>query len=302
MSGKRKSLGRGLDALLGASELREVLVDSPKVYDGNVVPSQPMPGGMGAFAYLPIEFLSKGRYQPRREFDPEALDELAESIKKQGLLQPVVVRHTGEESYEIIAGERRWRACLLAGLPEIPVIVKAVDDETALALALIENIQREDLNAMEEAQALVRLQEEFQLSQQQVADAVGKSRTAVANLMRLIRLAPEVQTLLSRGDIDMGHARALLALETHLQAETARRVVDSSLNVRQSEKMVRSLLKPPVPNKKPKLLDPDIARLEEDLSQRLGAPVRIQHAGKGGKLVVRYSSVDELDGILAHIK
>ena len=302
MSGKRKSLGRGLDALLGASELREVLVDSPKAYDGNVAPSQPMPGGMGAFAHLPVEYLSKGRYQPRREFDPEALEELAESIRKQGLLQPIVVRHTGEESYEIIAGERRWRACLLAGLPEIPVVIKTVDDETALALALIENIQREDLNAMEEAQALVRLQEEFQLSQQQVADAVGKSRTTVANLMRLTRLAPEVQTLLSRGDIDMGHARALLALETPLQAETARRVVDSSLNVRQTEKLVRSLLKPPVLNKKPEQLDPDVARLEEELSQRLGAPVKIQHSGKGGKLVVRYSSVDELDGILAHLK
>ncbi|MEH6639853.1 MAG: ParB/RepB/Spo0J family partition protein [Porticoccaceae bacterium] len=302
MATKRKGLGRGLDALLGTAGLQEA-AENPATNDTesgaenravSAISRLPSAG----LAQLPVEFLSRGQYQPRREFDPETLEELAESIKKQGLMQPVVVRELGPERYEIIAGERRWRACQLAGLAEISVVIKQVDDQTALALALIENIQREDLNAMEEGQALLRLQSEFELSQQQVADAVGKSRAAVANLMRLTKLAPEVQTMLSRGDIDMGHARALLALDLLAQVDTARRVVDASLNVRQTEKLVQSLQASPKNSKQAPRIDPDIRRLEDDLSARLGAPVKVQHAGKGGKLIIRYTSVDVLEGIL----
>lgn len=314
MARKRKGLGRGLDALLGtvgleaaeqqdATENPSSAAAAPANKDTasaaeNAISRLPSAG----LAQLPVEFLSRGQYQPRREFDPETLEELAESIKKQGLMQPVVVRELGPERYEIIAGERRWRACQLAGLAEIPVVIKQVDDQTALALALIENIQREDLNAMEEGQALLRLQSEFELSQQQVADAVGKSRAAVANLMRLTKLAPEVQTMLSRGDIDMGHARALLALDLLAQVDTARRVVDASLNVRQTEKLVQSLQASPKKTRRAPQADPDIRRLEEDLSARLGAPVKVKHAGKGGKLVIHYTSVDVLEGILEKLR
>lgn len=298
MAGKRKGLGRGLDALLGSSDLTEATA-SDEAAGEKLMKSAPSGTGI---TQLPVEFLSRGQYQPRREFDPETLDELAESIQRQGLMQPIVVRELGPERYEIIAGERRWRACQLAGLSDIPVIIKQVDDETALALALIENIQREDLNAMEEGQALLRLQTEFQLNQQQVADAVGKSRAAVANLMRLTKLAPEVQTLLSRGDIDMGHARALLALDTSAQGDVARKVVDASLNVRQTEKLVRSLQQPRPATSAPAQKDPNIRRLEEELSQQLAAPVSIQHKGKAGKVEIRYTSLDVLEGILQRLK
>lgn len=298
MASKRKSLGKGLDALLGAVNLAET-VESDTLSPENQAETTSTDKSM---TKLPVEFLTRGQYQPRREFDPEALEELAESIKNQGLLQPIVVRELGSERYEIIAGERRWRACQLAGLADIPVIIKAVDDETALALALIENIQREDLNAIEEGQALLRLQNEFQLSQQEVADSVGKSRSAVANLMRLTRLHPEVQTLLSRGDIDMGHARALLALEPLAQKELARKIVDASLNVRQTEKLVGNLVKPKTRSKSSAVKDPNISRLEEDLSQQLAAPVSIHHKGKGGKLEIRYTNLDVLEGILQRLK
>ena len=317
MARKRKGLGRGLDALLGTAGLeaaeQQGVAENPS--SAAAAPANPVNKDTASaaenaisrlpsagLAQLPVEFLSRGQYQPRREFDPETLEELAESIKKQGLMQPVVVRELGPERYEIIAGERRWRACQLAGLAEISVVIKQVDDQTALALALIENIQREDLNAMEEGQALLRLQTEFELSQQQVADAVGKSRAAVANLMRLTKLAPEVQTMLSRGDIDMGHARALLALDLSAQVDTARRVVDASLNVRQTEKLVQSLQASPKKTRPAPQTDPDIRRLEEDLSARLGAPVKVKHAGKGGKLVIHYTSVDVLEGILEKLR
>lgn len=317
MARKRKGLGRGLDALLGTAGLeaaeQQGVAENPS--SAAAAPANPVNKDTASaaenaisrlpsagLAQLPVEFLSRGQYQPRREFDPETLEELAESIKKQGLMQPVVVRELGPERYEIIAGERRWRACQLAGLAEISVVIKQVDDQTALALALIENIQREDLNAMEEGQALLRLQTEFELSQQQVAGAVGKSRAAVANLMRLTKLAPEVQTMLSRGDIDMGHARALLALDLSAQVDTARRVVDASLNVRQTEKLVQSLQASPKKTRPAPQTDPDIRRLEEDLSARLGAPVKVKHAGKGGKLVIHYTSVDVLEGILEKLR
>ena len=297
MASKRKGLGRGLDALLGSSSLQ----DAVSAVENGTVSGKKSSAAEGGQNHLPIEFLSRGQYQPRREFDPETLEELSESIKNQGLMQPVVVRKLGPEHYEIIAGERRWRACQLAGFSEIPVIIKQVDDETALALALIENIQREDLNAMEEGHALQRLQTEFQLSQQQVADAVGKSRAAVANLMRLTKLVPEVQTMLSRGDIDMGHARALLSLESSVQGSAARRVVDAGMNVRQAERLVRSLLEP-AKEKQVTPADPNIRSLEEELSSALAASVKIHHGSKGGKLVVRYSSVDELEGIIEKLR
>lgn len=253
---------------------------------------------------LPIELVQRGKYQPRRDMDPDALEELAESIRQQGVMQPIVVRPVGEGQYEIIAGERRWRASQLAGMDRVPAIVRDVPDEAAVAMALIENIQRENLNAMEEAIALQRLQEEFELTQAQVAEAVGKSRTTVTNLLRLINLTSEVRLMLEHGDLEMGHGRAMLSLEPAQQIDVARQVEAKSLSVRQTEALVRKLLnadgdgKPEV--KKP---NADIVRLQEDLADKLGAVVAIDHSVKGkGKLVIKYNSLDELDGILAHLQ
>jgi len=234
--------------------------------------------------------------------DPQALEELAGSIRAQGVMQPIVVRPIGEGRYEIIAGERRWRATQQAGLDRIPAVVREVPDEAAIAMALIENIQREDLNPIEEAMALQRLQQEFELTQQQVADAVGKSRVSVTNLLRLMALPDEVKLLLERGDLEMGHARALLGLPLEQQAEAARQVVARAMTVRQTEALVRQWLNPrPAPSEKRS--HPDIQRLQQDLSERLGAEVQIRHGNKGkGKLVISYSSLDELDGVLMHIK
>ncbi|MOA08411.1 putative chromosome-partitioning protein ParB [compost metagenome] len=235
--------------------------------------------------------------------DPQALEELAQSIKNQGVMQPIVVRPIGDKRYEIIAGERRWRASQQAGMETIPAMVRDVPDEAAIAMALIENIQREDLNPVEEAIALQRLQQEFQLTQQQVADAVGKSRVTVANLLRLISLPEVIKTMLSHGDLEMGHARALLGLPDEQQVEGARHVVARGLTVRQTEALVRQWLngKPePVEPAKP---DPDITRLEQRLAERLGSAVQIRHGNKGkGQLVIRYNSLDELQGVLAHIR
>lgn len=287
---KRKGLGRGLDALLGAGE-----EDSEE----GVAPLSE-----GALKELPVEFMKRGKYQPRRDMHPEALEDLANSIRAQGVMQPIVVRPTGVDSYEIIAGERRWRATQQAGLETIPAIIKDVPDESAIAMALIENIQREDLNAIEEAQALIRLQQEFELTQQQVADAVGKSRTTITNLMRLMTLEREVQTLLEHGDLEMGHARALLGLEGSQQLEAARTTVAKGMTVRQTEALVRRLLQQqtadPVEEYR---VDPDIKRLQDKLSDQVGAPVSIQHNAKGkGRLILKYNSLDELEGILDHIK
>ena len=290
MSGGRKGLGRGLEALLG-SGAKDV---------GTVTTSASAPET--EYRTLPIDQLRRGRYQPRRDMDPEALEQLAESIRHQGLMQPLVVRRLEGDDYEIIAGERRWRAAQMAGLHEVPVLLKVVDDETTLALALIENIQREDLNAMEEAIALVRLQDEFGLNQQQVAIAVGKSRAAVANLMRLVKLAPEVQELLARGDLEMGHARALLALPPPDQLVAARRVVAGGLTVRQTEALARKWQAPETASA-PVRQDPDIARLEEDLANRLGAAVDLRHGNSGsGRLVIHYTSLEVLEGILERIR
>lgn len=296
---KKRGLGTGLDALLaGAASSKSQQTDAPQESE--------TPQVRETLKQLPIEYLQPGRYQPRKDMHPEALEELAASIRAQGIMQPIVVRPISATSadtrYEIIAGERRWRAAQIAELHEVPVIIKDVPDEAAIAMALIENIQRENLNPMEEARALHRLQEEFDLTQQQVADAVGKSRVTVTNLLRLMNLNEDVRTLLEHGDIDMGHARALLGLQGENQSEAARQVVSKALTVRQTEALV-SKWHEPKKSKKEEPKNPDIDRLESKLGERLGAKVELKHNQKGkGKLVISYSSLDELDGILNHIK
>lgn len=252
---------------------------------------------------LPVDLIQRGKYQPRQEMTAAALQELADSIKAQGVIQPIIVRTIGNERYEIIAGERRWRASQLAGLTEIPVVIRNVPDEAAIAMALIENIQREDLNAIEEAQALQRLLDEFQLTHQQVAEAVGKSRAAVSNLLRLLSLSEEVKQMLARGEIEMGHARALLALSPMQQLALAKQVFAKALSVRETERLIRqqlqSLHKPAVAAKP---ISPDVHRLQRQLADQLGTQVKFVQGGKGkGKLVIHYNSLDELEGILSHI-
>ena len=287
MAVKKRGLGRGLDALLGQSNPNEKAEGSQDQQLRN----------------LPIDLIQRGKYQPRRDMDPQALEELAQSIKAQGVMQPIVVRPIAGDRYEIIAGERRWRATQQAGLDSIPAVIREVPDEAAIAMALIENIQREDLNPIEEAVALQRLQQEFQLTQQQVADAVGKSRVTVSNLLRLIALPEEIKTLLAHGDLEMGHARALLGLPAERQVEGARHVVARGLTVRQTEALVRQWLKDKDQPAREERLDPDIQRLEQRLAERLGSPVQIRHSQKGkGQLIIRYSSLDELQGVLAHIR
>lgn len=302
MNKRKRGLGRGLDSLLSSS--RESVAIDNDINDNDRVTTANYKDG--ALRHLPVEWLQPGRYQPRKDIQPEALEELAASIKAQGLMQPIIARPIGgsDERFEIIAGERRWRACQLAQIDTIPVIIKDVADDAAIAMALIENIQREDLNAMEEAQALYRLQNEFELTQQQVAEAVGKNRATVANLLRLVNLNADVKLLLEHGDIEMGHARALLGLEGEQQSEASTKVVSGALNVRQTEALVRNIQEnKPTTVAAPARQDPDIARLQQILGDRLGATVDIKHGAKGkGKLVISYSSLDELDGILAHIK
>lgn len=258
----------------------------------------------GDLRELPVELVTRGKYQPRREMDTEALEELAESIRQQGIMQPIVVRLISEGRYEIIAGERRWRASQLAGLDRVPAIIREVSDEAAIAMALIENIQRENLNAMEEAVALKRLQDEFELTQGEVAEAIGKSRTTVTNLLRLINLTEEVKVMLDHGDLEMGHGRAMLSLAPEQQVQVARQVEAKSLSVRQTEALVRKLQSQKSTDNKPKKpqQDADIKRLQEDLADKIGAVVSIDHSVKGkGKLVIKYNSLDELDGILSHL-
>lgn len=289
MAVKKRGLGRGLDALLGGnsvSSIQEQAVSTPQ----------------SELQHLPLDIIQRGKYQPRRDMDPQSLEELAQSIKMQGVMQPIVVRPIAKGRYEIVAGERRWRASQQAGLDKIPALVRDIPDETAIALALIENIQREDLNPIEEAVALQRLQQEFQLTQQQVADAVGKSRVAVTNLLRLISLPEDIKIMLSHGDLEMGHARALLGLPAERQIEGARHIVARGLSVRQTEALVRQWLNETGKKIDKKVNDPDIKRLEQKLAERLGSPVQIKHNKKGkGELVIRYSSLDELQGVLKHI-
>lgn len=284
---KKRGLGRGLDALLTSSQ--------PEGAASAKTPESEL-------QKLAIEFLQPGKYQPRKDMSQQALEDLALSIRAQGVIQPIVVRKVASDKYEIIAGERRWRAAQLAQLDQVPCIIRDVPDEAAVAIALIENIQREDLNAMEEAVALDRLLTEFELTHQQVADAVGKSRTSITNLLRLNLLNADVKVLLEHGDIDMGHARALLALDDELQSEAARQVAAKQLTVRETESLVRRLQQPPV-EKQNTRKDPDVAALEQRLSEHLAAPVQIDYNRKGkGKMVIAYSSLDELEQILSKIR
>jgi len=298
MATKRKGLGRGLDALLGGGS---PATSSPDVSTTETA-TAPTTTKDEELKYVPVDLIQRGKYQPRRDMHPEALEELAESIKAQGVMQPIVIRPISADKYEIIAGERRWRATQIAGLDKIPAVVRDVPDEAAIAMALIENIQREDLNPIEEAVALKRLQDEFELTHQEVADAVGKSRTAVTNLLRLMSLDGEVKKLLEHGDIEMGHARAVLSLEPLPQRDVAQQVVGKSLSVRQTEALVRRLLEDKKQIKPQTVTNPDLQKLEEGLSEKVGVPVMIQHTAKGkGKLVLKYNNLDELDGILAHM-
>lgn len=293
MAQKRK-LNRGLEALLGSG-----LLNTPQ---GEVTPAAPASDAASATSpnSLPIEKLQRGEFQPRREFDKEALQTLADSITAQGILQPVVVRPLDADRFEILSGERRWRAAQLAGLDYVPVVVKDVTDEAAIAIGLIENIQREDLNPVEEGLGLKRLQDEFGLNQEQVAEAVGRSRSAVANLLRLLHLEKEVLSMLERGELDTGHAKVLLALSGGDQVRAARSVIKKGLSVRQTEALVKGWSTPDQPPVAP---DPNISRLEKDLGTRLGAKVRIQHQQNGrGRLEVHYTSLDELDGVLKKIQ
>ena len=286
---KRKGLGRGLEALLAAGGEEDFEESAERL-------------AQDLLKVLPVEFMTKGKYQPRRDIHPDALEDLANSIRAQGVMQPIIVRPVGIDRYEIIAGERRWRAAQQVGLDTIPALIRDVSDESAIAMALIENIQREDLNAIEEAQALIRLQQEFELTQQQVADAVGKSRTTVTNLMRLMSLEQGVQKLLEHGDLEMGHARALLGLSGELQLNAARTAVAKGMTVRQTEALVRRMQQEQ-PDASTQRVDPDIRRLQDKLSDQLGAPVFIEHNAKGkGRLIFKYNSLDELEGILSHIK
>lgn len=285
---RKPGLGRGLDALLSSAS---------KDKEGSLTSDRDL-------RHIPVEQIQRGKYQPRIHIRPEALQELADSIKAQGLVQPVVLRPLGK-GYELIAGERRWRAAQLAGLHEIPAVVRDIPDQAAAAMSLIENIQREDLNAMEEANALQRLINEFGLTHQQTAESVGRSRAAVSNLLRLLELTEEVKAMVDEGELEMGHARALLALSGEQQIEAAKSVAKKGMSVRDTERLVKRLLqqKEVQKEKSGQGKNPDVVRLEASLSEKLGAPISIQYNNRGkGKLVIEYNSLDELDGILEHIQ
>lgn len=285
---KKSRLGRNLDMLLSGQPFEDLVQGtSPKE----------------ELRLLPIEWLQAGRYQPRREFSKDALEDLANSIRTQGIINPIVVRLISENRYEIIAGERRWRAAQLANLNEVPILIKDISDETALAISLIENIQRQDLNPLEEAEGIQRLVNEFQLTHQEIAKTLGRSRTTITNLLRLLSLAPPVKLLLQQGQLEMGHARALLSLEGHLQIQAAEKVVKNKLSVREIERLIQNgtLIKSEIssPFKK---MDTDVQQLERQLSETLGAKVYFKQTIQGkGQLVIHYNNLEELDGILSHI-
>lgn len=298
---KKRGLGRGLDALLGSAqpESGADVAAADTAADASTGPAAT------DVNRLPVDMIARGRFQPRRHFDEDRLRELADSIAAQGLIQPIVVRPLGADRYEIVAGERRWRAAQLAGLADVPVVIRDVDDQAAMAMALIENIQRDDLNPLEEATALHRLLTEFELTHQQVAQAVGKSRTTVTNLIRLLELDPRVKRFVEDGQIEMGHARALLPLDGARQFEAARQVVAKGLSVRETEALVRRLNEParPKPDNDPEPEDPNVRRLVSDLTERLGARVALQQGSGGkGRLVISYNTLEELEGILDHIR
>ena len=286
MTTKKSPLGRNLSSMLSKSALQHAK---------EVVSSDTT--GQDKLRDIPLDLISPGPYQPRSIFDTDRLEELAESIRHQGVIQPVVVRHEGDNEYQLIAGERRWRAAQMADIDVIPAIVRDVPDEIAIAMALVENIQRENLNPIEEASALKRLVEEFQMTHQEAGDAVGRSRSAVSNLLRLLELSEEVRELVDARHLEMGHARALLTLEPALQAQAAREVVRKDLSVRETEQLVRRLKNPP--QRKQQVIDPDVRRLQDTLSEKLCAKVKLQHNARGkGKMVIAYNSADELEGIL----
>ncbi len=295
MTPKKKRLGRGLDALLTKPAVK---------------PAEIGVGGQDVLREIPIELLQRGQYQPRVDMRQDSLQDLANSIKAQGVVQPIVARRISKvgdiQRYEIVAGERRWRAAQLAGLAEIPAVIRDVPDESAIAMALIENIQRENLNPLEEARALDRLIREFDLTHAEAAEAVGRSRASVSNLLRLQDLSEKVKPLLESRQIEMGHARALLGItDATQQLDAARQVVKKGLSVRDTEKLVKHMLggAPKKPARKAASVDADIRRLEIEVSEKLGARVSVDHLKKGsGKLVISYNSLDELDGILKHIR
>ena len=288
MAAKKNPLGRNLSSMLSKSTLQHAAESASEASDRDSLKS------------LPLDLISPGPFQPRSIFDADRLQELAESIRHQGVIQPIIVRAKGENNYELIAGERRWRAAQIAGIENIPAIVRKVPDEIAIAMALVENIQREDLNPIEEATALRRLVDEFQMTHQEAGDSVGRSRSAVSNLLRLLELSEEVRELVDARHLEMGHARALLTLEPSLQAKAAREVVAKDLSVRETEKLVRRLKNPPVP--KTTTLDPDVQRLQNALAEKLCAKVKLSHNAKGkGKMVIAFNSADELDGILEQL-
>jgi len=306
MAAKKKSLGRGLDALLGPAKSTPNSSAKPAATSAVDAPAADISRQIdGEMRTLGVEQLRRGKYQPRVDMHSDSLEDLADSIRVQGIVQPIVVRPVSGGDYEIIAGERRWRAAQLAGLQEVPVVVRDMDDRAAIAVSLIENIQRENLNPLEEARALERLIEEFDMTHQQAAEAVGRSRAAVSNLLRLLELGEIATEMVQRGELEMGHARALLALAAGQQAEAAREVVKKGLSVRATERLVKQLL---VDSRRPRdaavpRRDPDLVSLEQRLSDKVGAPVQVHQGTRGrGKLVISYTSLDELDGILEHIQ
>jgi ParB family transcriptional regulator, chromosome partitioning protein len=316
MGSKKRGLGKslgelGLSELLGGISAQKSVTSTSVAADTSTCviekPARATPEGSKSSGeqrvfQLSVSKLSAGRFQPRQYFDESALQELATSIRAHGIIQPLVVRRNAK-GYEIIAGERRWRAAQIAGLDAVPAIIQDLPEQAMVAIALIENIQREDLNPLEEATALDRLLNEFELTHQEVADAIGKSRAAVTNLLRLLKLNPDVKRLLERGEIDMGHARALLGVDSALQSELAQLIVSKGLSVRQVEQHVRSLSRQGPESSKSGSVDPNIMHLQGELSDKLGAKVIFRHQSKGkGQVVIHYNSVDELDGILEHIK
>ena len=283
-SRKKPALGRNLSSMLSQTTLSEV-----------------QSGSGDELRNLPLDVIVPGRFQPRSVFDEEKLAELADSIRSQGVVQPIVVRPVGDNEFELIAGERRWRAAQIAGIDHIPAVIRDVPDEVSVAMALIENIQREDLNPLEEATALRRLIDDFQMTQQEAADAVGRSRPAVSNLLRLLELMQEVKDMIDMRRIEMGHARALLSLDDKLQVQAAREVVRKQLSVRETENLVRRLQQA-MKKKGSRRIDPDILRLQNSVSEQLGARVKIQHQASGkGKLVISYNNADEFEGILERL-
>lgn len=277
---KKSGLGRGLDALLGDSAAA---------------------GRREELRHIPLDLLSPGKYQPRTQMDPVALEDLAASIRAQGVMQPVVARPVGPDRFEIVAGERRWRAARIAGLERIPALVRSIPDEQAMALALIENIQREDLNPIEEAQALNRLHTEFGLTHQHLAEQVGRSRASVTNMLRLLRLPAGIRAGLENGQLSMGHARSLLTLSQALQLKIAQRVMARGLSVRDTERLVQRL-QGDTQARQPASVDPNLRKLEEAMANALGARVRISQRGRKGRISIEYHSLDELDGVLARLR